>query len=55
MFSGLGICCICGDMNGPWVWVEGRWICEDCYEKNNFKKQKNDTSGDSEKGISENI
>lgn len=34
-FAGLGVCILCGDMQGPWSWEEDiGWVCDDCEEKN---------------------
>ena len=33
-FSGFGICCECGDIEGPWGWHPGKgWICKKCEER----------------------
>lgn len=31
-------CALCGNTNGPWSLIKGRWVCEDCEEKH-FKKR----------------
>lgn len=38
--QGIGRCAMCGDTQGPWVWYEGRWLCEDCGEKVDEGEQK---------------
>lgn len=54
-FSGIGICQMCGDLNGPFVWDANRgWLCEDCYEKiNNTEQPDDDRSGEKTKDIAD--
>ena len=41
--DGLGICAVCGDMNGPWGLYKGRWLCDSCIER--VKNEKGNSEG----------
>lgn len=32
-YSGYAECIICKDQNGPWIEINQKFYCEDCYEK----------------------
>lgn len=42
-FGGIGICAKCCDMQGPWTWHKGRWLCDSCYEREK-KNEKADSA-----------